>query len=53
MARKILVVDDEESIVKIIEYNLKKEWYEVLRALTGKRDTNSPLRESLILYFLT
>ncbi len=36
MARKILVVDDEESIVKIIEYNLKKEGYEVLRALDGE-----------------
>ncbi len=36
MARKILVVDDEESIVKIIEYNLKKEGYEVLCALDGE-----------------
>ncbi len=35
MARKILVVDDEESIVKIIEYNLKKEGYEVLSAFDG------------------
>ncbi len=36
MARKILVVDDEESIVKIIEYNLKKEGYEVLSAFDGE-----------------
>lgn len=36
MARKILVVDDEESIVKIIEYNLKKEGYEVLSACDGE-----------------
>jgi len=36
MARKILVVDDEESIVKIIEYNLKKEGYEVLCACDGE-----------------
>lgn len=36
MARKILVVDDEESIVKIIEYNLKKEGYEVLCASDGE-----------------
>lgn len=36
MARKILVVDDEVSIVKIIEYNLKKEGYEVLCANNGK-----------------
>lgn len=35
MAHKILVVDDEESIVKIIAYNLKKEGYEVLCATDG------------------
>ena len=36
MARKILVVDDEESIVKIIEYNLKKEGYDVICASDGE-----------------
>ena len=36
MSRKILVVDDEESIVKIIEYNLKKEGYEVICAGDGE-----------------
>ena len=37
MARKILVFDDEDSIVKIIGYNLKKEGYEVLTANDGER----------------
>ncbi len=37
MAKKILVVDDEESIVKIIGYNLKKEGYEVLCACDGEK----------------
>lgn len=37
MAKKILVVDDEESIVKIIGYNLKKEGYEVLTACDGEK----------------
>lgn len=35
MAEKILVVDDEEAIVDIIEYNLKKEGYEVFVAMDG------------------
>lgn len=33
---KILVVDDEASIVNIISYNLKKEGYEVLTASDGE-----------------
>lgn len=33
---KILVVDDEEHIVELITYNLKKEGYQVLTALNGK-----------------
>jgi len=45
MARKILVVDDEESIVKIIEYNLKKEGYEVLCALDGEKGYKLALEE--------
>lgn len=35
MAEKILVVDDEEAIVDIIEYNLEKEGYEVFVAMDG------------------
>lgn len=32
----ILVVDDEEDLLDLIEYNLKKEGYEVLKAENGK-----------------
>lgn len=37
MANKILVVDDEASIVNIIAYNLKKEGYEVITANDGEK----------------
>lgn len=36
MGNKILVVDDEKSIVNIIAYNLKKEGYEVICAGDGE-----------------
>ena len=35
MARKVLIVDDEKAIVDILEYNLKKEEYETLKAYNG------------------
>ena len=34
--KKILVVDDEEDIVELLEYNLKKEGYQVFKAMTGE-----------------
>lgn len=37
---KILVVDDESSIVNIISYNLKKEGYEVITAEDGETALN-------------
>jgi two-component system alkaline phosphatase synthesis response regulator PhoP len=33
---KVLVVDDEEDIIEVISYNLEKEGYQVLRALSGE-----------------
>ncbi len=36
MNRKILVVDDEEPIVDILRFNLKKEGYEVVEAYDGE-----------------
>ena len=36
MAKKVLVVDDEQNIVNIIAFNLKKEGYEVLTAGDGE-----------------
>jgi DNA-binding NtrC family response regulator len=32
---RILVVDDEDSILQFVSYNLKKEGYEVETAMTG------------------
>jgi len=37
MNEKILVVDDEQNILELLEYNLKKEGFEVLRADTGEK----------------
>src|SRR4051794_12931190 len=34
--QKVLVVDDEQDILELLEYNLKKEGYEVKTALHGK-----------------
>ncbi len=34
--RQILVIDDEKDIVKLLQYNLEKEGYQVLTALTGE-----------------
>lgn len=45
MADKILVVDDEKSISKIIAYNLQKEGYEVLCADDGEAGLELALNE--------
>jgi two-component system alkaline phosphatase synthesis response regulator PhoP len=34
--QKVLVVDDEQDILELLEYNLKKEGYDVKTALNGK-----------------
>ena len=36
MAKTVLIVDDERSIVDILEFNLKKEGYDCLKAYDGK-----------------
>jgi DNA-binding response OmpR family regulator len=36
MGKKILVVDDEKHIVKIISFNLKREGYQVKEAYNGE-----------------
>ncbi len=43
---KVLVVDDEASIVNIISYNLKKEGYEVITAEDGETGLDLALSES-------
>ncbi len=35
--QKILIVDDEQDILDMLQYNLKKEGYEVLRAHNGRQ----------------
>ena len=45
MPGKILVVDDEASIVNIISFNLKKEGYEVITAGDGETGLELALRE--------
>lgn len=35
MAKKVLIVDDEKAIVDILDYNLKKEDYDTLKAYDG------------------
>lgn len=46
MAEKILVVDDEQSIAKIIAYNLKKEGYDVITACDGEAGLELALNEN-------
>lgn len=36
MREKVLVVDDEENIVELLRYNLKKEGYKVYGAINGE-----------------
>lgn len=36
MAKKVLIVDDEKAIVDILDYNLKKEDYETVKAYDGR-----------------
>ena len=42
---KILVVDDEEDVVEILRYNLKKENYQVITASNGKEAIDIALNE--------
>ena len=45
MYEKILVVDDEVSIVDILKYNLEKEGYQVTSALDGQKGLELALEE--------
>ncbi len=36
MSKKVLIVDDEKSIVDILDFNLKKEGYETFKAYDGR-----------------
>ncbi len=43
--KKVLVVDDEQSIIDVLVYNLKKEGYETLEATDGITAVNIALEE--------
>lgn len=45
MGKKILVVDDEKPIVDLINFNLKKEGYEVIEAYDGEEAYNKAINE--------
>ena len=46
MEKTILIVDDEEPIVDILRFNLKKEGYNVLEAYDGEDGLNKALTEN-------
>jgi len=45
MREKILVVEDEKDIIKMLEYNLKKEGFRVIDARDGEDALDMALRE--------
>ena len=47
--KKVLVVDDEQAIIDVLVYNLKKEGYETLEATDGVTAVNMALdRKSVV-----
>lgn len=48
MNKKILVVDDEESIVTLLQYNLERSGYDVITARMGKKHSKKRKQRSLI-----
>ena len=44
-AKKVLVVDDEQSIIDVLVYNLKKEGYETMEATDGITAVNMALEQ--------
>lgn len=52
MPERILVVDDEESIVQLITYNLRRSGYEVITALNGEDGLSLARSEQLDLVIL-
>ncbi len=50
MKKKILIVDDEEDIIQLLDYNLKREGYETLISYNGKEALElADLKPDLIL----
>ncbi|MFC4321054.1 response regulator transcription factor [Litchfieldia salsa] len=45
MNKKVLVVDDEQSIVTLLQYNLKQAGFEVITAMDGEAGLNAAIHE--------
>lgn len=45
MSKKVLVVDDEQSIVTLLQYNLEQAGYEVITALDGAEGKHKAIEE--------
>ncbi|WNS74559.1 response regulator transcription factor [Bacillus sp. DTU_2020_1000418_1_SI_GHA_SEK_038] len=52
MSKRILVVDDEQSILTLLEYNLKQAGYEVITAMDGETGKNLAISEKIDLIVL-
>ncbi len=52
VSEKILVVDDEQSIVTLLQYNLQQAGYDVITAFDGKEGLNKAKAESPALIIL-
>lgn len=52
MSSKVLIVDDEEAIVKLVSFNLEKEGFETLAAYDGREALDIIRREPLDLVVL-
>ncbi|WP_449621217.1 response regulator [Robertmurraya sp. Marseille-Q9965] len=46
MVKKVLVVDDEQSIVTLLQYNLQQSGYEVITAMDGEEGKNLAISEN-------
>lgn len=44
-SKKILIVEDDEDIVEMISYNLKKEGYRIVSASNGEGALNLAVKE--------
>lgn len=46
MKKKVLVVDDEQSIITLLQYNLEQSGYEVITAMDGEEGRNLAISEN-------
>ena len=52
MSSKVLIVDDEESIVTLLQYNIEKAGFQTVVAYTGTEGLEKAIRESFDLIIL-